>query len=514
MTIWDYKTYEEAWEKFTRNDIWELFDGNEDNFNIAHECIDRNKDKGTAIRLKFDDGHTEKYTYDQISRWSSQFAHALKDAGIAPKARVTISMDPCREFYVSFFGALKHGCQVVPCFSLFGKEALEYRIKDSKTQVLITTEETAEIIDSSLVKKMVRTGKEYEDFIKDKPETFDIYPTRAKDIAVLQYTSGTTKKFPDAVDHFHKSLFTGTSYGIMVLGMRPGARYFCPSSPGWGYGVWYATTVPLALGIAIGSYNGRFDEKLLLEALEEFEIDTLSAAPTIYRRIKNSGLITNYDLKLKRITYAGEPCDLDTFEFLKKNLGMYPCGFYGSTEVGIILGNYAGFDDWVVKPGAVGKPMPGGYEVAIVDKKGNPLPNDTVGEIAVKRKGKWFFIKDAGTLDEDGYFWCKGRSDDVIISAGWTLSSVEIESALSLHTDVIEAAVIPVPDTDRGQIVRAYVHSDRKGDEDFTKELKDLCKERLGKFEYPREVEFIGAIPKTPGGKIDRKALKDLAGTG
>ncbi|MDY7038091.1 MAG: AMP-binding protein, partial [Thermodesulfobacteriota bacterium] len=211
MSIWDYKTYEEAMEKYTRDDIWELYDGNEDNFNIAHECIDRHVDKGTAIRLKFYDGHTEKYTYDQISRWSSQFANALRDLGIRPKDRVTINLDPSKEFYVSLFGAFKHGCQVVPCFSLFGKEALEYRIKDSKSKILITTDETTKIIDKSIVKNIVCTGAEFEGFIKGKPESFDIYPTRAKDIAVLQYTSGTTKKFPDAVDHFHKSVFTATA---------------------------------------------------------------------------------------------------------------------------------------------------------------------------------------------------------------------------------------------------------------------------------------------------------------
>ncbi|MFH1351419.1 MAG: acyl-CoA synthetase [Pseudomonadota bacterium] len=513
MGVWDYKAYEEAYERFTRNDIWELYDGDENNFNIAHECIDRHKDKDTtAIRLKFYDGHTEKYTYNQMYRWSSQFANALKAEGIQPGDRVTINLDPSKEFYVSLFGAFKCGCHVVPCFSLFGKEALEYRIKDSKSKLLVTTEETAKVIDGNLVKTVLRDGEEFEDFIKGRPESFEIYPTKAKDIAVLQYTSGTTKKFPDAIDHFHKSLFTATANGIFVIGLRPGTRYFCPSSPGWGYGIWYATTVPLALGIPIGSYNGRFDEKRILEALEDFEIDTFSAAPTIYRRIKNSGLVDNYKLKLKRLTYAGEPCDLDTFEFLKRKFGVYPCGFYGSTEVGVILANFAGFDDWVVKPGAVGKPMPGGYEVAIIDREGRPLPRNAVGEIAIKRGKEWFYIKDAGVLDDDGVFWCKGRSDDVIISAGWTLSSVEIEGTLSLHEDIIEAAVIPVPDEDRGQVVKAYVQSNREPSEAFIREIQEFCKERLGKFEYPRQIEFLESIPKTPGGKFDRKALRDMAG--
>jgi acetyl-CoA synthetase len=202
---------------------------------------------------------------------------------------------------------------------------------------------------------------------------------------------------------------------------------------------------------------------------------------------------------------------LDTFEFIKKKFGVAPCSFYGSTEVGVILANFGAFEDWVVKPGALGKPVMG-LEVAVIDEKGNPVSRGEAGEIAVKRGKDWFYGKDIGVIDEDGYFWCKGRSDDVIISAGWTISSAEIESTLSLHENVLEAAVIPVPDQDRGQIIRAYIQTDREPSQEFVKELQEFVKERLGRFEYPRQIEFIETIPKTEGGKIDRKRLKAMAG--
>ncbi len=512
MTIMDYKTYDEAREKFSWDQVWDLFDGSSESFNIAHECIDRHRGKGTAIRLKFDDGHTETYTFDQISKWSSQFAHALKDLGIGRGDRVAVMMDPSREFYVSVFGTWKVGGQVVPCFPLFAPENVKYRLKDSNAKLLlVSTSEKAKEIDPNTVEQVVVAGSDFDEFIGGRPETIDVCNTRADEIAVLQYTSGTTKQFPSAIPHFHKSLYTGIPTGVFVIGLRPGDRYFCPSSPAWGYGMWYGTVVPLGLGVPIGSYNGRFNDIRIMEALEKFGINNFSAAPTVYRRMKNSGAIDNYSFQIEKMSYSGEPFDLDTFNFIKAKFGVSPCSFYGSTEVGVILANFGGFEGWEVKPGSLGKPMMG-LDVKILDEKGNPVKRDESGEIAVKRRGEWFYVKDIGYVDEDGYFWSKGRSDDVIISAGWTISSAEIESTLSTHEAVIEAAVVAVPDEDRGQVAKAYVQTTGGNSKELAKELQQYVKAQLGKFEYPRLIEFVDEIPKTEGGKTDRKKLKQIAG--
>jgi acetyl-CoA synthetase len=179
---------------------------------------------------------------------------------------------------------------------------------------------------------------------------------------------------------------------------------------------------------------------------------------------------------------------------------------YGTTEIGVILASYPGFEDFAVKPGALGKPVPG-WEVAIIDDKGNVVPPGTVGEIAVKRRGEWFRAKDAGLMDKDGYFWHKGRSDDVIISAGWTISALEVEDALLKHPDVQEAAVIGVPDELRGHIVKAFVVGRRKGN-DFEEELKGFIKKTLSAHEYPRTIQFVDELPKTPAGKVNRETLR------
>lgn len=136
------------------------------------------------------------------------------------------------------------------------------------------------------------------------------------------------------------------------------------------------------------------------------------------------------------------------------------------------------------------------------------MPPGEIGEIAVKRRGEWFRTKDAGMMDEDGYFWHKGRSDDVIISAGWTISPVEVEDALSKHSSVLEAAVVGVPDEMRGLVLKALVIAERK-DKQFETELKEFIKQRLSAHEYPRIIEFVDELPKTPAGKVNRKALKE-----
>jgi acetyl-CoA synthetase len=198
--------------------------------------------------------------------------------------------------------------------------------------------------------------------------------------------------------------------------------------------------------------------------------------------------------------------DAGTFEWLERTLGFPPCGMYGSTEVGVVVVNYPGFSGYEVRPGALGRPAPG-WEVAIVGDDGAALGPDQPGEISVRRKGEWFPLKDRGWVDGDGYFHHSGRSDDVIISAGWTMSAVEIEEVLLKHPDVREAAVVGVEDAQRGHVAKAFVVSARRGPE-FAREIQEFVGARLSRHEYPRQVEILDELPKTPAGKTDRNALR------
>lgn len=508
----EYRSYEEAVEKFTIDQVWELFDGSQEHFNITHECIDRHRDKGTAIRIKYEDGHTEQYTFSELSRLTSQFANALKSLGIDSGDRVAIMLDPSLEFYVSLFGAIKRGAIFVPCFPGFGPEALGYRIIDSGAKMLIATEANKNLLDSWMVQHLITVGPEFNRLLESCAEEYQP-ETTAQDVAVFQYTSGATRKFPEAIKHYHKSVPLLMPAAIFGRGLRPGDRYFVPSSPAWGHGLWHGTLAPLALGIAAGAYSGKFDVRRLLEGLEEFEINNFGAAPTVYRMIKNSGLIHSYRLKINRMHYTGEPMDTDTFNFFKEKFGVPPYSGYGSTEVGAVIYQYAGFDNWLAKPGSLGKPMPG-LEVKLIDEQGNEVPRGKIGEIAIRRRGRWVRSRDAAVMDEDGYFWHKGRVDDIIISAGWTISPTEVEDILQKHPAVREAAVIGVPDPERGQIVKAFVVTNGTPGLALQAELQEFVKTRLSRHEYPREIEFLDSLPKTEGGKINKKELKERKSPG
>ena len=507
--ILDVRRYPEAVQTFRWSALWDLFDGDAERLNLAHECVDRWGGRGTALRLKCADGRTEAWSFQDLAAWSSRFANLLETESIAKGDRVAVMLDPSLAFYGAVFGAVKRGAVAVPLFTLLGPDGVRLRVDDCQPRLLLVTrdaERWQEIfprvrvlaVDDRLQRRLAAESPRYAP------------ATRADDLAILQYTSGTTRGLPEAVRHTHRAVVTLMVAALYGLGLQPGDHYFCPSSPAWGHGLWHGTIAPLALGIAVGAYSGKFHAGRLLEALEEFRVTNLAAAPTVFRMLRGSGLAEGARLTLEKLSFTGEPMDSRTREWAEKTFGVTPCSMYGSTEVGVIIVNYPGFTGYVVKPGALGRSAPG-WEVAVVDARGEPLPSGTVGEIAVRRKDGWLLVKDRGWMDEEGYFHHEGRSDDVIISAGWTMSAVEIEGALLSHPDVREAAVVAAPDELRGQIPKAYVVSERTGSA-FARELQEWVGARLSQHEYPRAVELVEELPKTPAGKTDRRALRERAG--
>jgi acetyl-CoA synthetase len=241
--------------------------------------------------------------------------------------------------------------------------------------------------------------------------------------------------------------------------------------------------------------------------MEQYKITNLSAATTHYRLMKNSGVAPQHKYFIEKLTYTGEPTDSSTEEFIIQTFGQRACSMYGTTEVGVILVNYPGATDIKVKPRSLGKAVPG-MQVEVHDANGAICPPGQIGELVVCRGGEWVRTKDLGWTDEEGYFFHGGRADDVIISAGWTMSAKEIEDTLLKHGDVLEAAVIGVPDKLRGQVVKAYIVG-RRCDSAFKDELQVFTKTRLSAHEFPREIEFVNDLPKTPSGKVNRKALRE-----
>jgi acetyl-CoA synthetase len=503
----DYTSYADAHRQFSKDALWALFDGDRSRLNIGHECLDRHDRDITAVRIAHASGEDESFTFGALTDGSNRFANYLRRRGIEPGARVAIMLEPSFPFYIALFGAMKAGCVAVPLFTLFGPDGLRLRVDDCTPKLLVTAAEYAPIAADIAGLETVIADVAFLAALELESAAFEP-DTAADDMAMYQYTSGTTRALPEAVKHRHRAVVTVMIAALYGTGIRPGDRFLCPASPAWGHGLWHGTVAPLALGVPIASYAGKFDPGRLMRAIQDYGITNVSAAATHYRMMKNSEQAANYRFAVEKLSFTGEPIDTDTAEWTSATFGTPVCSIYGTTEIGVILTDYPGASDHEVKPGSLGRPVPG-VELAIHDREGKPCPPGVTGEIVMRRRDGWFPTKDLGRTDDDGYFYHGGRTDDVIISAGYTMSAVEIEDVLLKHADVDETAVIGVSDEARGQVVKAFIVSPRDGNDAFAVELQEFIASRLSRHEYPRQVDFVNTLPKTPAGKVNRKTLRD-----
>ena len=502
-----YTSYADAHRRFSRRALWALFDGDRERLNIAHECLDRHPRGRRAVRIARADGPPESFDFGTLSDMSGRVANWLARRGVARGERVAIVLDPSLAFYATLFGTMKAGAVATPLFTAFGPDGLAARFEDCAPVLAILAPEKAGLAGLAGVDCVVADDAFLAELMREEPGFAP--DTSSADMAMYQYTSGTSRELPEAVRHRHRAVVTVAIAALYATGVRPGDRFMCPSSPAWGHGLWHGTLAPLALGVEVAAWTGKFDPLRLFDALEEFGIDNLSAAATHYRMMRLAGAGAGRRLPLRKLSFTGEPIDGETADWARATFGEDVRSIYGSTEVGVIVAGYPGARDLPARPGSLGKPLPG-CEVAILDPEGRPRAPGEIGEIVLRRAGgDWFRVKDLGHVDEDGYFFHHGRADDAIISAGWTLSAVEIEDALLKHPDVGEAAAIGVPDPERGQAVKAFVVSGRAGSDGFAGELREIARSRLGRHAWPRHVAFVAALPKTPAGKVNRKALRD-----
>ncbi len=506
IPLTDLSSHAGAQLHFSRDALWALFDGNRERLNIAHECLDRHRGKSLSIRIAGLDRADETIALDDLADDAGRFANWLAARGVPPGERVAIMLEPGRAFYMSLLGTMKAGAVAVPLFTLFGTDALAARLDDCAPRLLLIEPVLADRARGRADFEVVACGDAFMGEVAARPSEF-AWATGPSDLAMLQYTSGTTRQLPEAVRHTHQAVVTVAVAALYATGVRPGEVFACPSSPAWGHGLWHGTLGPLGLGASLSAWAGPFDPARYLEVLAAHGVENLSAAATHYRMMRTSGRAGAFRHALRKLSFTGEPIDGATAAFALAAFGVAVCSMYGTTEVGVILGNYPGADDIEVRPGSLGKPMPG-LDVRIHDSEGRECPPGVVGEIMVRRRSKWIATKDRAHTDVDGYFYHDGRADDVIISAGWTMSAVEIEDALLKHADVAEAAAIGVADAARGQIVKAFIVSDRAPDMGFALELRELARARLGRHEYPRLVAFSARLPKTEAGKVNRSTLR------
>jgi len=510
--------------------------GDRDGLNLGEEALGRHGDSDeTALRIRdFGTGEVESYSFAELNAAANRFANFLVDT--TDRGDRVGAMLPTRlELYAVVFGTLKAGRVYVPLAPVFGPDAVGHRLDDAGASVLVTTgERHAAVADGipDCVEHVVLVDggagegrQESYATVDDHDDGFEAVDTHPADPFALNYTSGTTG-MPKGVPLEHGSVPGLYAYTEFVVDLRPDDTYFVAASPAWSYGLIMGTIVPGMRGTAIGCYRGEFDGAMLLDTLARLEVDNAMIPPTALRQLASAG-VEAPGIDLRVLLAAGESLDEGSVEWCVETLGTEPQDAYGLTEGGMSVCNFA-FDDWEVKPGSMGKPLPG-VEVALLGDDGERVEQGAVGEICLRRDrddrgsywgrpqasaekftGRWFPTDDLARRDEDGYFWYVGRKDSVIVSSGYRIGPGEVEETLLRHGAVAEVAVVGVPDETRGEIVKAFVATDgREPTDELAEEITAFARRELSKHEYPRQIEFVDEFPRTSTGKIARSELEE-----
>src|SRR5438067_847875 len=316
MRLTDYTTYADGQRHFSSAALWSLFDGDRDSLNIAVECIDRHAGSGrVAVRIAHADGRDETLDFDDLADWSSRFGHWLASRGVGRGDRVAIMLEPSLAFYAALFGTIKRGAIAVPLFTLFGPDGIRLRAEDCTPKLFLTNAEKADTARAHDGLDVVVADDQLMTALAAQPTGYETR-SASDDLAVFQYTSGTTRELPAAVRHSQRAIVALMVAALYGTGIRPGDAFFCPSSPAWGHGLWHGTLAPLGLGVTTGTFAGRFDPVRLMKALQDYRITNMSAAATHYRTMKNSGRSKEFHFSIRKLSYTGEPIDSATLEWI------------------------------------------------------------------------------------------------------------------------------------------------------------------------------------------------------
>ena len=367
--------------------------------------------------------------------------------------------------------------------------------------------------------------------MKNASSSFECIDTKAEDPALIIYTSGTTGA-PKGALHAHRVLLGNIPGFVHSHDFFPqeGDVFWSPADWAWAGGLFDALLPAWHFGLPVLGYRGKFDAEKAYYLLEKYGIRNTFLFPTALKLMMKAfpRPRKKFSLRLRSVMSGGESVGTTVIDWAKGHLGITINEMFGQTEINYVVGNCQAA--WPVKPGSIGRPYPG-HKVSIVDEEGREAKRGELGEIAIKREqdpvffleywknpgatrekfiGDWATTGDQGRMDEDGYFWYQGRSDDVIKSAGYRIGPAEIESCLVKHPAVANAAVIGKPDAARGAIVKAFIvlQPGRAPSQPLMEEIQKHVRGRLAPYEYPREIEFIDALPMTTTGKVQRKELR------
>jgi acetyl-CoA synthetase len=516
--------------------------------NAAYNAIDRHIFDGRRNKVALyevgSDLQTSAHTFQDLYYLSNQFGNALKRLGVKKGDRVFVYLPRIAELYISTIAIAKIGAVVGPLFSAFGPEALKDRLADSGAGVVITSPELKPKIDQ--IKKqlpqlscVVVTGADAE--LKDDEFSFDqlvaessaedcCEPMDPSDPLYLLYTSGTTGK-PKGVLHAHGDILGHHMTSWWVLDLKDDDVYWCTADPGWVTGTVYGIFGPWSNGTSCVTYEGRFDSAIWYSIIDRLHVTVWYTAPTALRMLMRDGdsLAAEFSLEsLRHICSVGEPLNAEVVYWGMQAYGLPIHDNWWQTETGMQL--IANLPCLPIKPGSMGKPLPGVY-AAVVDDDGAELEAGMMGRLVIRPDwpailkqvwknpalydeyfsiAGWYFSGDNAWKDNDGYFWFVGRADDVINTSGHRVGPFEVESALIEHPAVAEAGVIGKPDDERGEIIKAFIvlKNEFSASEVLITEIQEFTKASLAAHAFPREIEIKKSLPKTRSGKIMRRLLK------
>lgn len=489
-----------------------------------------------------DQGREAAYSFADIADQSNRVANVLQAAGLRKGDRVLVVLPRIPEWQITLVACTKLGVVPIPCITMLTRKDLDYRFDHSGAKGIVTTAENCGKVDPGrpLALRLAVCGDEkppkgwdsFEERAERAASEFDPVPVAMDDPAILYYTSGSTGN-PKGVAHGARALYTWRGSARYWLDLQPDDTIWCTADTGWSKAGTSILFGPWSCGAAVLFYDGPFDPSKRFHLLKKYSVSVFCAAATELRRLVNEEPPPGGLPKLRLTVSAGESVNPEIVTRWADLTGAQLLDGYGQTETLMTVLNYPSMP---VKPGSMGRPLPGvemavladdGEGFAAVDEPGRlamKLPSPqlmlgywedaerTAAAIVTADGSDWFLTGDRARKDADGYLFYEGRDDDVISSAGYRIGPMEVENALIEHAAIQESAVVGSPDPDRGEIVCAYVvlHPGYDPGLALVKELQDFVKASTAPYKYPRKIVFTDDLPKTVTGKIRRRDLRDL----